>query len=969
MSPWEMIQSIIGEGTVQPYTIVLLVISISLVCISLDLTGAINYISWRLISYFVTTKLRLFTLIYFLSTIFSSLTSNDVVIMTMTPLVIYCCQFAKVRPFPYLLASFYGANLSGLIFVVSNPTNVIVAQALGITFVNYFTFMFLPTITCIVLGYISILIVSRYELGLNMEDLIPIPLVQYYLRKYSDHRLEKQNQLNEQQDAELLQYQHQRQINEDILEQRLSRANSGNSPTNNDTTLSPTSGSDLNNIGSIHSTLNSLQNSSGSSFHPSQFQIRHKSNLNDTLDDLDQSSITKSPSKLPHTPSFQFPGTKAVDPEEEIRQRGDIPQLPYASSKREKLERTLITLPQHNANDDFRDPRGAIYHASLLILCLLVMATSSFIYDGIQIWMVSCVCSLLSLVYDLIMYPFMPYGKTLCGKRPHNDDVIMKTTVSDVIEAPRRKDQNGGGKSTSLSSEEYETKSHEEIIQLNKAVIFDTKSNIVINQSASQSSFNPPPILPQSSISTPYTQSRPSSPLTPVDPFAVSLEAVDDVYQPNSSEAHESGYSNPFTLDEYEIIDVNNTKRGSSTTSRTVQVKTEFISTRKPRKPRKTPQNKTLIQKQVSSDDYYEDGAINNADNNDIGNNPDQNDDNDQTTTTTTSLDPTQLSLGTDRELCVYNILKALPWDAPIFVCAMFILVKSLLLTGWVDTIATGLLDMAGGVDVIAAAIQEPKIVATQTAGYIIDTVTNSTATRRPLTLLTSNYHANVLNNLSDSPTHKNVMGVLYDYVVGTTKDPAVGTIFRLSFLFGFIELLLCNLMNNQPATILITYVLLRCDVIIGNFQTTNGLLPIINPDEIDTVINQPGLHPYYKQIMLFSVIAASNYSAIVTLVASLAGIILSGIVKTKLEQRIDEIEAEIRMIEEGSNDETRKNDNFDPESISLSYKDRLINEQKELKTQFITYLQFSTRGLYVIPGVYLMATFALIASLFYAAT
>jgi hypothetical protein len=541
----------------------------------------------------------------------------------------------------------------------------------------------------------------------------------------------------------------------------------------------------------------------------------------------------------------------------------------------------------------------------------------------------------------------------------------MKTTVSDVIETPRRKDQNGERKSTSLSSEEYETKSHEEIIQLNKAVIFDTKSNIVINQSASQSSFNPPPVLPQSSISTPYTQSRPNSPLTPVDPFAVSLEAVDDVYQPNSSEAHESAYSNPFTLDEYEIIDVNNNKRGSSTTSRTVQVKTEFISTRK---PRKTPQNKTLIQKQVSSDDYYQDGAIN-ADNNDIVNNTDQNDDNDQTTTTTTtSLDPTQLSLGTDRELCVYNILKALPWDAPIFVCAMFILVKSLLLTGWVDTIATGLLDMAGGVDVISATIQEPKIVATQTAGYIIDTVTNST-TSRPLTLLTSNHQGNILNNLSNSPIDKNVMGVLYDYVVGTTKDPSVGTIFRLSFLFGFIELLLCNLMNNQPATILITYVLLRCDVIIANFQTTNGLLPIINPDEIDTVINQPGLHPYYKQIMLFSVIAASNYSAIVTLVASLAGIILSGIVKTKLEQRIDEIEAEIRMIEEGPNDEICKNDNFDSESISLSYKDKLINEQKELKTQFITYLQFSTRGLYVIPGVYLMATFALIASLFYAAT
>lgn len=73
-----------GDGYVQPYTIILLTISLSAVCIALDHTGALSYLAMLTMNTFATTKLRLFLLLFVFSAAFGATTSNDLVVMAMT---------------------------------------------------------------------------------------------------------------------------------------------------------------------------------------------------------------------------------------------------------------------------------------------------------------------------------------------------------------------------------------------------------------------------------------------------------------------------------------------------------------------------------------------------------------------------------------------------------------------------------------------------------------------------------------------------------------------------------------------------------------------------------------------------------------------------------------------------------------------------------------------------------------------
>jgi Na+/H+ antiporter NhaD/arsenite permease-like protein len=102
---------------------------------------------------------RLFIYVYLASGGLSAITSTDIVIMTLTPIIFYCALAARCDPIPLLYASFYGgmsyscirqasipitfwmfvigiANVSSILFLVGNVTNVIIGQATDISFVQ-----------------------------------------------------------------------------------------------------------------------------------------------------------------------------------------------------------------------------------------------------------------------------------------------------------------------------------------------------------------------------------------------------------------------------------------------------------------------------------------------------------------------------------------------------------------------------------------------------------------------------------------------------------------------------------------------------------------------------------------------------------------------------------------------------------------------------------------------------------------
>ena len=153
-----------GDQNIQPYAIMLLFIPLAYVCVSLDSTGALSYISLRVVRSIGSSRIRLFFSFYILSALMASFSSNDIVILTLTPMVAYCSKYAECSPWPFLFAMYTAANLSSIFFETGNATNIIVAEAFQISFGNYFVHMAFLSMVTSLLGSIILFIIFRKKI-------------------------------------------------------------------------------------------------------------------------------------------------------------------------------------------------------------------------------------------------------------------------------------------------------------------------------------------------------------------------------------------------------------------------------------------------------------------------------------------------------------------------------------------------------------------------------------------------------------------------------------------------------------------------------------------------------------------------------------------------------------------------------------------------------------------------------------
>jgi Na+/H+ antiporter NhaD/arsenite permease-like protein len=152
-----------AQSNVQPYSILLIFFSMSYICIALDSSGFLAFVAVVATSR-ATTGPQLIFLTYFLAGLITVVTSNDIVILTLTPLVCHFCAHFNIAPFPYLLAAFLSANAWSSILYISNATNIIVAESFGCSFIKYSAWMTLPAITSGLCCYFVLYLVFRSEL-------------------------------------------------------------------------------------------------------------------------------------------------------------------------------------------------------------------------------------------------------------------------------------------------------------------------------------------------------------------------------------------------------------------------------------------------------------------------------------------------------------------------------------------------------------------------------------------------------------------------------------------------------------------------------------------------------------------------------------------------------------------------------------------------------------------------------------
>ena len=146
------------SGGINPLKILALFLSMSLISIFLDELGFFAHLAnWTLIRV-NKSQISLFVTLYIFVSLLTMFTSNDIIILTLTPFILFFCKNAKISPIPYLVSEFIAANTWSMIFIIGNPTNIYLASSFNITFIDYFKVMAIPTLLTGIVEFLILLL-------------------------------------------------------------------------------------------------------------------------------------------------------------------------------------------------------------------------------------------------------------------------------------------------------------------------------------------------------------------------------------------------------------------------------------------------------------------------------------------------------------------------------------------------------------------------------------------------------------------------------------------------------------------------------------------------------------------------------------------------------------------------------------------------------------------------------------------
>ncbi len=169
ISPNVIFNGVIGDSVIQPFAILILFMSLAYICLSLDATGLFDYLAIRTVNAAGTSGRKMFLYFFALSSFLTLFTSNDIVILTLTPIIYYFAKSTKTDPIPFLIAQFFAANVWSAALYTGNPTNIIVAQANNYSFLGYLEWMLLPTVVAGTSCLILLWLVFRKRIPARIE--------------------------------------------------------------------------------------------------------------------------------------------------------------------------------------------------------------------------------------------------------------------------------------------------------------------------------------------------------------------------------------------------------------------------------------------------------------------------------------------------------------------------------------------------------------------------------------------------------------------------------------------------------------------------------------------------------------------------------------------------------------------------------------------------------------------------------
>lgn len=174
---------ILGNSQLRPWEIIVIFFSVAYVSVSLDVTGVLDYLAYRIVLKSKGSGIKLFIFFYLFSCFLTVFTSNDIVILTLTPIIFYLGKHTRLNITPLLFAEFFGANTLSMLLYIGNPTNIIIGNAMGLGFAEFSRIMWFPTLAAAVSQLVLLFLYFRTSIT---RVFLPVNGSTYYVRNWID---------------------------------------------------------------------------------------------------------------------------------------------------------------------------------------------------------------------------------------------------------------------------------------------------------------------------------------------------------------------------------------------------------------------------------------------------------------------------------------------------------------------------------------------------------------------------------------------------------------------------------------------------------------------------------------------------------------------------------------------------------------------------------------------------------------
>ncbi|KAJ5599751.1 Arsenical pump membrane protein ArsB [Penicillium hetheringtonii] len=168
----------VGADGISPIDILVFFLTLAYIAISIDASGLIRYLAFKVLQMGNGVGHRLFFYLYAFFFALGSFIGNDPIILSGTAFLAYMTRVSSniVHPRAWIHSQFAIANIASAILVSSNPTNLVLAGAFNIKFLVYTVNMIVPVVvTAIVLFpfllYIIFADVSLIPVSIEMHEL------------------------------------------------------------------------------------------------------------------------------------------------------------------------------------------------------------------------------------------------------------------------------------------------------------------------------------------------------------------------------------------------------------------------------------------------------------------------------------------------------------------------------------------------------------------------------------------------------------------------------------------------------------------------------------------------------------------------------------------------------------------------------------------------------------------------------